>query len=67
MKQDEFYIEMGKKLEKIDTIEKYVVRIDKYLHENGLGEKVAANTEGIKRLWIYLPLLFVLLLGIAFK
>ena len=63
MEQKDFYIKLGEKFEKIDTIEENVVEIKNYLLDNGLVQDNAANKESIDRLWKYVVALFFLLLA----
>jgi len=51
----------------VDGIDKRTENIEDFLLKNGLVQDNAKLKESVKRIWIYLPILFILLLGIAFK
>ena len=51
----------------LEGIDKRTERIEDFLMKNGLVQDNAKLKESVKRIWIYLPILFILLLGVAFK
>ncbi|HUV28733.1 MAG TPA: hypothetical protein VMW34_15340 [Anaerolineales bacterium] len=51
----------------VTGIDERTKRIEDFLLNNGLVQDNAKLKESVKRIWIYLPILFILLLGVAFK
>jgi len=60
-------VKVGKTQGIVEGIDERTKRIEDFLLDNGLIQDNAKLKESVKRIWIYLPILFILLLGVAFK
>jgi len=70
MTKEDFYVEMGKKLEKIDTIADSVDKIEKYLlgdNGEGLMRKVKGIATQVKIQWFLFSALIFALVGWVVK
>ena len=74
MNEQKFYIMIGEKFEKIDTIGADIAEVKGYLLDNGLLQESAMQKESIKnvkkevsRLRKFVTAFFYLLLGVALK